>query len=228
MAGPNFQGPVKIQTTDNKDRVTLKTVLKQGGNYLGVIEFFSGVDKRTILLAGDGSISLGGQGATGSLRLYNSGDTNTIYLNAQTGDILLSNADCAEEFEVSTEPAWGIEPGTVMVINNDGKLNVSSKAYDNRVAGVISGARGYKPGIVLDKKKSDHIRVPVAMMGKVYCKVDANYSSIQVGDMLTTSPTLGHAMRATNRSRAFGSVIGKALDGLAAGKSLIPVLIALQ
>src|SRR5208282_6491995 len=33
-------------------------------------------------------------------------------------------------------------------------------------------------------------------MPKVCCKVDADYASIEVGDLLTTSSTAGHAMKA--------------------------------
>jgi hypothetical protein len=66
------------------------------------------------------------------------------------------------------------------------------------------------------------------MMGKVYCKADAQYSSIEVGDLLTTSPTPGHAMKASDPLKSFGSVIGKALRPLTAGQGLIPILIALQ
>jgi hypothetical protein len=65
-------------------------------------------------------------------------------------------------------------------------------------------------------------------MGKVYCKVDARYSPIEVGDLLTTSPTMGHAMKAEDPLKAFGSVIGKALRPLQEGLGLVPVLVALQ
>jgi hypothetical protein len=70
--------------------------------------------------------------------------------------------------------------------------------------------------------------MPIALMGKVYCKVDATYGAIDVGDLLTTSPTLGHAMKADDPMKAFGSVIGKALRPLKEGQELIPILIALQ
>ena len=70
--------------------------------------------------------------------------------------------------------------------------------------------------------------MPVALMGKVYCKVDATSSPIQVGDLLTTSKTQGHAMRASDPGRAFGSIVGKALSGLAEGLGMIPVLVSLQ
>ena len=68
-----------------------------------------------------------------------------------TGDIRLTNAaDCAEDFDVYG--ADKAEPGTVMVLGNEGVISASQQAYDKRVAGVISGAGTYKPGIVLDKK----------------------------------------------------------------------------
>ncbi len=143
-----------------------------------------------------------------------------------TGDIRLLNADCAEDFDIcETEQ---IEPGTVMVLGEDGRLHQSQNAYDKRVAGVVSGAGDYKPGIVLDKQSSTHNRQPIALLGKVYCKTDASFGAIGIGDLLTTSPTPGHAMRADDAARAFGSVIGKALRPLKGGQGLIPVLIALQ
>lgn len=142
------------------------------------------------------------------------------------GDILLSGADCAEDFDIAQ--ADSVEPGTVMVIGEDGALHPSQHAYDKRVAGVISGAGAYKAGIVLDKQDSQPDRKPVALLGKVYCKVDASYSSIEVGDLLTTAPTPGYAMKVTDPLRAFGAVIGKALRPLRDGQSLVPILIALQ
>ena len=142
-----------------------------------------------------------------------------------TGDISLTNADCAEDFDIGDgEP---VEPGTVMVLGDAGVLCPSQRAYDKRVAGVISGAGDYRPGIVLDKQESDSVRQPIALLGKVYCKVDAGHGAIEIGDLLTTSGTPGHAMKA-DAVHAFGAVIGKALRPLAAGQGLIPILIALQ
>jgi hypothetical protein len=66
------------------------------------------------------------------------------------------------------------------------------------------------------------------LLGKVYCKVDAQFAAISVGDLLTTSPTPGHAMKAADPSKAFGAVIGKAMGPLNEGQGLIPILIALQ
>ena len=120
------------------------------------------------------------------------------------------------------------EPGTVMVLDELGKLRQSVQAYDRKVAGVVSGAGSFKSGIVLDKQDSRSGRSPLALVGKVYCKVDANHSPIEVGDLLTTSDTPGHAMKAGDSSRAFGAVIGKALRSLSSGQALISILVALQ
>jgi hypothetical protein len=143
-----------------------------------------------------------------------------------TGDIQLTNADCAEDFNIGTDVT--VDAGTVMVLGEEGALYPSQYAYDKRVAGVVSGAGNYKPGIVLDKQQSESNRQPIALLGKVYCKVDASYAPIEVGDLLTTAPTLGHAMKASDPLKAFGTVIGKALRPLKEGQGLIPILIALQ
>ncbi|MFN8568185.1 MAG: hypothetical protein U0Z44_11875 [Kouleothrix sp.] len=85
-----------------------------------------------------------------------------------TGDIRLLNADCAEDFDVlSGEQA---EPGTVMVVGEAGSLVPSQQAYDRRVAGVISGAGDYKPGIVLDSHRTTNPRRPIALLAKYSAK----------------------------------------------------------
>jgi hypothetical protein len=143
-----------------------------------------------------------------------------------TGDIRLTNADCAEDFDIAG--ATPVEAGTVMVLDATGALAMSRHVYDKRVAGVVSGAGNYKPAIVLDKQQTSGNRQPIALMGKVYCKVDAQFGAVEAGDLLTTSPTPGHAMKTDDPFKAFGAVIGKALRPLADGQGLIPILIALQ
>jgi hypothetical protein len=142
------------------------------------------------------------------------------------GDVILSNADCAEDFDV--EPASTAEPGTVMIFSGDNALSESARAYDGRVAGVISGAGAYKPAIVMDRRGPSGNRHPIALLGKVFCKVDAAYGAIAAGDLLTTSPTPGHAMKASDPARAFGAVLGKAMAGFAEGRGMIPVLVTMR
>jgi hypothetical protein len=65
-------------------------------------------------------------------------------------------------------------------------------------------------------------------LGKVYCKVDAQFGTVEIGDLLTTSPTSGYAMKVNDSARACGAILGKAMRPLKEGRALIPILIALQ
>jgi hypothetical protein len=162
----------------------------------------------------------------GDLFLHRSDGSRSIHLDGEAGDIALLGADCAEDFDV--EASQTLESGTVLVIHDDEKLRQCSDAYDKRVAGVISGAGGHKAGVILNRHESPNGRVPLALTGKVYCKVDAQYSPIEVGDLLTTSPTAGHAMKAIDPLKAIGAVLGKALRSMKEGQGMVPILITLQ
>lgn len=184
---------------------------------------------RIHLDASRANIWVGGNGADGDM-VFSPSDAEhgnlaqaTIHLDGDRGDIILKNADCAEDFPVETlETA---EPGTVMVIGERSKLRVSDLAYDKRVAGIVAGAGEYRPGIILGRNEGEPGSMPIALMGRVYCKVDADLEAIKIGDLLTTSSTPGHAMKASDPNRAFCAVIGKALGGIDAGKGMIPVLV---
>jgi hypothetical protein len=156
----------------------------------------------------------------------NDDGAEVIHLNGGTGDIILSNADAAEHFDLAESET--VTPGSLMVLNHEGKLEPSKTPYDNKVVGVVAGAGNYRPGIVLDHKKGTEMRVPISVLGKVTCKADACYGPIEIGDLLTTSPTPGHAMKASDPSRSFGSIIGKALSPLREGAGQVNVLITLQ
>lgn len=204
-----------------------------GGSHDGDIEMYSTSGKRTIHADGqNGNLWLGGNGADGDLVLFPTSATSTndltqstIHLDGQSGDIILRNADAAEDFDVCGE---GIEPGSVLVIDDNGSLRMSDTAYDRRVAGVVSGDGPFKPGIILDRQAGIPGREPVALVGKVQVKADASSVPITVGDLLTTSDVPGHAMRAEDPQRAFGSVIGKALAPLEQGFGSVPILVSLQ
>ena len=143
-----------------------------------------------------------------------------------TDDIILSNGDCAEEFGLDETAA--APPGTVVVIDGEDRLRPSTQAYDRRVAGVVSGAGSLKPAILLGRDGSHPVAATVALTGKVFCKVDADYGPIEVGDLITSSPTEGHGMKAVDERRAFGAVLGKALRQLASGRGEIPILVCLH
>jgi hypothetical protein len=195
-------------------------------------------DDRNATVAVDGAKGdcwIGGNGTNGNVMLFAAGTATadmrnpsraTIHLDGQQGDIVLRNADCAEDFDVTGDPS----PGDVMVLDAEGRLRPCDKPYDKAVVGVISGADGFKAGLVLDRHETDadRTRMPIALMGKTFCRVDAAHGAVEVGDLLTSSPTPGHAMVASNAGKAFGTILGKALAPLDAGCRLIPILVTLQ
>ena len=160
----------------------------------------------------------------GLVALRDNQGRDSIVVDGAQGDIILNNADCAEDFDVSD----AAEPGTVMVIGDHGRLRACEQAYDTKVVGVVSGAGDCRPAIVLGRRPSDVARCPIALNGRTVCRADATYGPIRVGDLLTTSATAGHAMKASDSARAFGAVIGKALAALGADRGLIPILVSLQ
>ena len=185
------------------------------------------VNSWEILATGDTAAQ--GPGKLNIRNLITGKDVLAIDVNGTlnvSGDIVMPASDFAEDFAVDGSDA--IEPGTVVVLDGNGVLRASDESYDKKVAGVVSGAGDYRPGIILDRHTVSPGRLPVALVGKVYCKVDTAFGAIEVGDLLTTSPTPGHAMKATDQLKAFGSVIGKAMRPLESGRGLIPILIALQ
>ena len=143
-----------------------------------------------------------------------------------TGDLFLPGADCAEHFDVAANQT--LTPGMLVAIDESGALRESDRPYDRAVAGVIAGAGVYRPGIVLDKQGSGPARVALSLIGKTYCYADATAAPIAVGDPLTSSSMPGHVMKAEDAARAFGAVVGKALQPLSGGTGLIPILVALQ
>lgn len=175
-------------------------------------------------------------GSTGSPASYDliikdNGHASVNVLEIQGG------ADLAEKFDVGgahTSAATelvDLQPGLVVSIDpqHPGKLVVSDRAYDRRVAGVISGAGGVAPGMIMGQAGSVASgQQAVALNGRVYCWADASGGPIRPGDLLTTSDIPGHAMRVANYAKAHGAIIGKAMSGLNSGRGLVLALVTLQ
>ena len=219
LGGHGQYGSLYVRDASGGKRVGLH------GN-VGELVLFGERGEESVRLNGEtGNLHLGGEGRGGDLFLQNQAGETTIHLDGETGVIHVPNADCAEDFPLADAT---LEPGDVVVFDADAALARSDRAYDKRVAGVVSGAGDTRPGIVLGRSPGRRDRLPVALVGSVRCKVDADPGAIEVGDLLTPSPRPGHAMKAGDPARAFGTVLGKALQPLEAGQGMIPVLVALR
>jgi hypothetical protein len=208
------------------DYSTPELNLKRGTSYFNLfmnssngLEFYSTGTKMVLTAAG----SLGIGTTTPEERLHVVGAVKCGVLK------LTGGSDIAERFDVSG--ATPIEPGMVVSIDPEfqGKLRLSTTAYDHCVAGIVSGAGGVSPGLTMsqDSTIADGAH-PVAMTGRVFCRALAVNGSIRPGDFLTTSDVPGYAMKATERDRSIGAVLGKAMSFLDSGEGLVLVLVSLQ
>ena len=142
---------------------------------------------------------------------------------------ITGGSDLSEQFDVASSHAEP-EPGMIVCIDSlrPGELRVSDRAYDPAVAGIISGAGGVKPGMLMGQRGTvADGKHPVALSGRVYCYVDADYGPIKPGDLITTSGTPGHGMKG-EPAKTSGAIIGKAMTPLKEGKGLVLVLVSLQ
>ena len=240
LGGNGSDGDLVLQNGAGQNTVTLDgqegNLLLGGGGVDGDLVLQNAEGRNTIYLDGqDGNAQLGGNGVDGDLVLQNAGGQNTITLDGEkgdltvAGDVYLTGGDVAEMF-APAGPVEAITPGAVVVLDDLGRIDGCRSPYDPRVAGVVSGAGDRNPALILDRQvigAQTPAPQPVAVMGKVWCAADAESAPIRVGDLLTTSATFGHAMRATDRVAAFGCVIGKALTPLPAGRGRVLVLVGL-
>ena len=118
---------------------------------------------------------------------------NTVHAKATSAQY----ADLAEVYETDAE----YEVGTVVVFGGDKEVTISTEGNDPRVAGVISE----KPAYLMNSESAGQ---PVALMGKVPCKVIGH---IVKGDMLSTDPANNGVAKKTHDPQV-GEVIGKALE----------------
>lgn len=139
-------------------------------------------------------------------------------------------ADYSEVFELATRV--GVVPGTVMSVVESGlEIAPSAVAYDAKVVGVISGAGGLSSGMQLGGRQDETDDLPIALAGQVYVRVTTEGGPLSPGDLLVSSGRPGTAMRAADRTRAMGAVLGKALqpfDGKVkdgSGEGLIRMLV---
>ena len=224
------------QTTDrfilrtNSSQTTGPTIVMYGNDYpstkAGDIDILAGTQ------SANGGIRMSAYGTGGIVISTGAQGNSDIVLNTHgTGatrvDVLeiTGGGDLAEPFELSSDKP--LPPGTVVIIDDEheGHLKQASEPYDRRVAGIISGAGGLNPGVTLNQQAYTSASQHVALTGQAFAFATAENGAIEPGDMLTTSSVPGCAMKATDRGRSFGAVIGKAMSSLKSGRGLVRVLV---
>lgn len=169
------------------------------------------------------------------------------------GTVTGGGADFAERIDVEGDEA-DYEPGDVLVISSeqDRAVALATEAASTSVIGVYSANPAFlggagTPGEQVEREEAALVdpnadgeeaaearatmtfqdgAIEVAIAGIVPVKVSAENGAIQRGDLLTTSDTPGHAMKATDP--ASGTILGKAMGQLDNGTGVIDVLIMLQ
>ena len=171
-----------------------------------------------------GKVGIGVANPTSALEV--AGDISVSGNAVIAGNIAAKYQDVAE-WVPARKP---IMPGTLVVVDPmiPNAVLASSRAYDTRVAGVISS----QPGVILGEAGAE--KVLVATTGRVKVKVDATRNPIKIGDLLVASEKPGLAMKSLPisvkgvRIHRPGTIIGKALEPLSAGVGEILVLLTLQ
>ena len=233
-----------LKLVDNQvivtDQAGDRKILLQGDHSMetGGVIYMYGNSSSQITMALDGR---NGNDGGGQVRIHNDAGAQTVVL---TGDYngtglgrvqtsvleITGGADLSEQFDIGDDGRT-VEPGMVVSIDpkRPGRLTLSDKAFDRRVAGVVSGAGGVKTGMLMGQRGSvADGELPVALVGRVYVWADATTGPIEPGDLLTTAATPGHAMRVTDPTKASGAILGKAMTGLSEGRGLVLVLVSLQ
>lgn len=128
---------------------------------------------------------------------------------------------------VGRAPPRNSPEARILARSSSYEIDVSPTSY----AGVLSGANGIEPGLVLRAQHEAAVEGThnLALSGRVYVRATAANGRIAPGDLLTASATAGYAMKATDDAqRTRGAVIGKAMSSLPSGRGFVLLLVQPQ
>ncbi len=158
-------------------------------------------------------------GADPWVRLYQ-GNTGT-YNNFAVGPFWANGAqrfDIAEVTPVKESDA--LEAGDVVCIDPGAsvRLRRCQNAYDKFTAGIVSDYDTASMVIGGDtppeSARSVKDKMPIALAGRVLCKVTDENGAVFTGELIVSSSRPGYAMRADRDKALPGTVIGKAMETL--------------
>ncbi len=127
----------------------------------------------------------------------------------------IADLDIAEYFAVADAEATDV---VVIHTEQDATVTRATKAFDYRVAGVISE----DPVFHIGERDG---WMPLALAGRVRVKATASNGPIARGDLLVTSDVPGHVMRAAPDHITPGVLVGKSLETLSEGEGLVLILV---
>lgn len=142
---------------------------------------------------------------------YTLGNTTNRWSTVWGVAINAQYADLAENYLGDA----AIEPGTVVHFGGDKEVSQCDTDMCTRVAGVVST----NPAYLMNGTQTGEYIIPVALTGRVPCKVQGN---VVKGDMMV-STTNGRARAEANPK--VGSVIGKALEDFNGLEGIIEVVV---
>jgi hypothetical protein len=134
-----------------------------------------------------------GTGNIGSATTY----FNTVFAKATSAQY----ADLAENYEADAD----YTPGTVVVFGGNKEITVTNNSHNTAVAGVIST----NPSYLMNAGQSGEWILPVALTGRVPCRVQG---PVNKGTVLVTGDIPGTAMAIDTSKFKPGCVVGKSLE----------------
>ena len=144
-----------------------------------------------------------GVGNIGSSTLY----FNTVFAKATSAQY----ADLAEQY-AADRPYY---PGTVVSFGGSKEVTLSTRAGDNRIAGVVST----NPATVMNAGLESEFVATVALTGRVPTSV---VGTIRKGDMMVSA---GNGFAQASSTPAIGTVIGKALEDFDGESGTIEIVV---
>ena len=166
-------------------------LINTSANVSAAIGSFDSITVRAAVtaIANGGTSGVGNIGATGAT-------FNTVFAKATTAQY----ADLAEIYTSDQQ----YPSGTVLIFDGEAEVTQSHSTHDTRIAGVVSTDPAYL-------MNHDAIGVPVALQGRVPCRV---LGPVSKGDRVVASHISGVAQALDPQQYQPGCIIGKALQAI--------------
>jgi hypothetical protein len=159
------------------------------------------------LLSSFGSNSISTTGTIGASEFAKTGSNGVgnIGSAASTFNVVFARATSALYADLAEMYAsdCNYEPGTVVVFGGTAEITQSTESHDTRVAGVVST----NPAFLMNSTINDSLELPVALTGRVPCRVQG---PIRKGDLVVSGTEPGTAQQLVSWQP--GCVIGKSLE----------------